>query len=129
MSEAIPFAMLMASRPPNGPEDNPGQTDRNHLTIILPPVVRWLNFKAFKFRFSAASRKNAQAGLLRTESRGAHQRADFPGMLPEWGVSGQDELQRFSRYSPDDSRTGVNGRRLLNWLEAQVRGTAGLPAF
>jgi succinate dehydrogenase flavoprotein subunit len=29
----------------------------------------------------------AQAGLLRTESRGAHQREDLPGMLPEWRVN------------------------------------------
>ena len=33
------------------------------------------------------ARSVAQSALRRTESRGAHQREDFPGMLPEWQVN------------------------------------------
>jgi succinate dehydrogenase/fumarate reductase flavoprotein subunit len=35
----------------------------------------------------AVARAVTQAALNRTESRGAHQRDDFPGMLPEWNVN------------------------------------------
>jgi succinate dehydrogenase / fumarate reductase flavoprotein subunit len=35
----------------------------------------------------AVARTVAQAALTRTESRGAHQREEFPGMLPEWHVN------------------------------------------
>jgi succinate dehydrogenase/fumarate reductase flavoprotein subunit len=33
------------------------------------------------------ARAVTESALLRTESRGAHQREDFPGMLPQWRVN------------------------------------------
>ena len=43
----------------------------------------WLDLR----NMLTVARAVAQAALLRTESRGAHQREDFPGMLPEWNVN------------------------------------------
>jgi succinate dehydrogenase/fumarate reductase flavoprotein subunit len=43
----------------------------------------WLDLR----NMLTVARVVTQTGLLRTESRGAHQREDFPGMLPEWRVN------------------------------------------
>ena len=43
----------------------------------------WLDLR----NMLTVARAVTQAALNRTESRGAHQREDFPGMLPEWNVN------------------------------------------
>jgi succinate dehydrogenase / fumarate reductase, flavoprotein subunit len=40
------------------------------------------------------ARAVTQAAFRRTESRGAHQREDFPGLLPEWNVNQVVRLNR-----------------------------------
>ena len=45
--------------------------------------IDWLDLR----NMLLVSRIVAEAALRRTESRGAHQREDFPGMVPEWQVN------------------------------------------
>jgi succinate dehydrogenase/fumarate reductase flavoprotein subunit len=45
--------------------------------------IDWLDLR----NMLLVARIVARAALRRTESRGAHQREDFPGMLPEWQVN------------------------------------------
>jgi succinate dehydrogenase / fumarate reductase flavoprotein subunit len=45
--------------------------------------LEWLDLR----NMLLVARTVAMAALARTESRGAHQREDFPGMLPEWRVN------------------------------------------
>jgi len=47
------------------------------------PRVDWLDLR----NMVVVARTVAETARLRTESRGAHQREDFPGMLPEWRVN------------------------------------------
>jgi succinate dehydrogenase / fumarate reductase flavoprotein subunit len=45
--------------------------------------IDWLDLR----NMLLVARIVANAALKRSESRGAHQREDFPGMLPEWQVN------------------------------------------
>jgi succinate dehydrogenase / fumarate reductase flavoprotein subunit len=45
--------------------------------------IDWLDLR----NMLLVARTVARAALRRTESRGAHQREDFPGMLPQWRVN------------------------------------------
>jgi succinate dehydrogenase / fumarate reductase, flavoprotein subunit len=45
--------------------------------------VEWFDLR----NMLLVARTVAEAALRRTESRGAHQREDYPGLLPEWGVN------------------------------------------
>ena len=45
--------------------------------------IDWLDLR----NMVLVARTVARAALRRTESRGAHQREDFPGMLPHWRVN------------------------------------------
>jgi succinate dehydrogenase / fumarate reductase, flavoprotein subunit len=45
--------------------------------------IDWLDLR----NMLLVARTVARTALRRTESRGAHQREDFPGMLPQWRVN------------------------------------------
>ena len=47
------------------------------------PRIDWLDLR----NMALVARMVARAALRRSESRGAHQREDFPGMLPHWRVN------------------------------------------
>jgi succinate dehydrogenase / fumarate reductase, flavoprotein subunit len=47
------------------------------------PRIDWLDLR----NMVLVARTVAETARLRTESRGAHQREDFPGLLPEWRVN------------------------------------------
>jgi succinate dehydrogenase/fumarate reductase flavoprotein subunit len=51
--------------------------------------IDWLDLR----NMLLVARVVAQAALRRTESRGAHQREDFPGMLPQWQINQRARLR------------------------------------
>ncbi len=64
--------------------------------------IDWLDLR----NMLLVARTVARAALRRTESRGAHQREDFPGMLPGWRVNQvvrlHDDAIELSSASPPD---------------------------
>ncbi len=52
--------------------------------------LEWLDLR----NMLLVARIVAETALRRTESRGAHQRDDFPGLVPEWEVNQVVELHR-----------------------------------
>ena len=68
----------------------------------------WLDLR----NMLTVARAVTQAALNRTESRGAHQREDFPGMLPEWNVNQVIRLDSgrldISAYRPRSQRRRRN---------------------
>jgi succinate dehydrogenase / fumarate reductase, flavoprotein subunit len=69
--------------------------------------VEWFDLR----NMLLVARTVAEAALRRTESRGAHQREDYPGLLPEWGVNQVIRLH--------DSRLAVTSSPVLARAVAQ----------
>jgi succinate dehydrogenase/fumarate reductase flavoprotein subunit len=68
--------------------------------------LEWLDLR----NMLLVARSVTMGALARTESRGAHQREDFPGMLPEWRVNQQVRL--------------ANGDIALSTMPATVQAAA-----
>jgi succinate dehydrogenase/fumarate reductase flavoprotein subunit len=60
-----------------------GTTPPGHAGAFDMQRIDWFDLR----NMLLVARVVAQAALNRTESRGAHQREDFSGMLPEWAVN------------------------------------------
>ena len=56
-------------------------------SAISAPITGALADRWGKRNMLLVAHTVTKAALWRTESRGAHQREDFPGMLPEWRVN------------------------------------------
>jgi succinate dehydrogenase / fumarate reductase flavoprotein subunit len=74
------------------------------------PRMDWLDLR----NMIVVARTVAETARLRTESRGAHQREDFPGMLPEWRVN---QVVRW-----DDGRLAISSQTPVELTEEPGTG-------